>query len=70
MGLSLLLSLEAYARAVGGVLVVSPLPGVWAWFYLVVFLVSLYVGSGVRIGYPMPGMWALIYLVGLPVCFW
>ena len=40
-------SLVAYARAVGRVLVVSPLPGVWACFYLVGLLVGLYVGFGV-----------------------
>ena len=47
MGFSLLVSLVAYARAVGWVLVVSPLSGVWTWFYLVGLLVGLYVGSDV-----------------------
>ena len=47
MGFSLLVSMVAYARVVGWVLVVSPLPGVWTWFYLVGLLVGLYVGSDV-----------------------
>ena len=33
VGFSHLLSLVAYARVVGGVWFVSPLPGVWAWVF-------------------------------------
>ena len=45
VGFSLLFSLVAYARAVGGVLI-SFLPGVWAWFgfFLARLPVGLYVG--------------------------
>ena len=51
-GFSLLVSLVAYARAVGGVWFVSPLPGVWAWVSLDGLPVGLYVGSCLDDGGP------------------
>ena len=47
--LSILLSLVAFARVVGGVWFVSPFPRVRAWLSLVVLHVGLYVGSGLML---------------------
>ena len=63
MRLSLGVSLVAYARAVGGVWLVSPLPGMWA---CVSLHVGLYVGVWVVVCLRMPCLWAwFIWLVCL-----
>ena len=55
MDFSLLVSLVAFARVVGGVLVYFPFTGVWAWYYLVGLPVGLNVGPGFGLSLLCPG---------------